>query len=164
VDCCQQNTKALRLCLAAAVVVHEDQVLIVRRSLAETFKPGIWGVPCGKIDAKEKPRNAVLRELEEETGLSGRVLKYAGIKKFQSHWHGRLAINVQRNYLISPLHGACALDGVGMPWVRTPELDQAYRWVSIDEVEQQDLDDHNLGTIRQGLKARLALRTACKVV
>ncbi|MDX6346920.1 MAG: 8-oxo-dGTP diphosphatase, partial [Streptomyces sp.] len=43
--------------MAAAVVVHDDRVLTVRRSFGERFLPGVWGVPCGKLDAGETPES-----------------------------------------------------------------------------------------------------------
>ena len=144
--------------LAAAIVVHQDQVLIVRRSFLETFKPGVWGVPCGKVDAEEKPGQAVLRELYEETGLNGRVITYTGVSKFPSYWRGEPTTNIQRNYLVYPLIDHCTTNEASMPQVKTPELDQAYRWVPVGEVERQELDDHNLGTLQQGLKAQLTLQ------
>lgn len=111
--------------LAAAVVVHRGCVLIVRRSERETFLPRQWGVPCGKVGAGEDPRDAVLRELHEETGLAGTVAGYAGRSDFPSVWHGQPVINVQRNYLVHATAG-----GAGMPGTVLPERDQETRWVA----------------------------------
>lgn len=35
--------------------------------------PGIWAFPGGSIEKDESPKEAVLRELKEETGLKGEV-------------------------------------------------------------------------------------------
>ena len=56
--------------LAAAVVMHNDHVLIVRRSRSEGFLPGRWGVPCGKIDEGEYSR-----EREEWAQRGAQVLQ-----------------------------------------------------------------------------------------
>ncbi|WP_343243061.1 NUDIX hydrolase [Streptomyces sp. SID12501] len=128
--------------LAAGVVVHDDRVLVVRRSYREGFLPGVWGVPCGKLDEGERPEEAVLRELEEETGLKGQVLAAAGERVFVSEWDGRTVHSCQSNFLIRPLTFDVVL----------PEPDQAYRWVSTEKLEDAGLDEHNLGTIRQALK------------
>jgi len=130
--------------LAAAVVLLDDRVLTVRRSYTERFLPGVWGVPCGKLDAGETPESAVLRELFEETGLTGKVIDEAGHRTFESQWKGRTALNRQTNFLVHPL----TLD------VTLPEPDQAYRWVPLGHIGDARLDAHNLGTIRQALAVR----------
>ena len=54
----------MRLVLAAAIVIYNDCVLIVRRSKKESLMPRAWGVPCGKIDKGEGSfEEAVLREV-----------------------------------------------------------------------------------------------------
>lgn len=52
-----------------AVVVREDEVLLVRR--ANPPDAGLWGFPGGKIEAGESLAEAALRELFEETGVRG---------------------------------------------------------------------------------------------
>ncbi|WP_093840974.1 NUDIX hydrolase [Streptomyces aidingensis] len=132
--------------LAAAVVLHEGRVLLVRRSYRERFLPGVWGVPSGKLEPGELPEDAVLRELKEETGLSGEIIGTGGERTFISQWNGVTVENRQRNFLIRPLSLAVAL----------PEPDQEYRWVPVEELDGFGLDDHNLGTIRQSLPHRTA--------
>jgi 8-oxo-dGTP pyrophosphatase MutT (NUDIX family) len=51
---------------------HSDrgvEVLMVRRSDAASFMPGVWVFPGGAIDAGETPAQCAARELEEETGV-----------------------------------------------------------------------------------------------
>jgi 8-oxo-dGTP diphosphatase len=138
--------------LAAAVVMHNDHVLIVRRSQSEGFLPGRWGVPSGKIDAGESSQQAALRELYEETGLSGAVVSHVGRSDFRSTWHGQRVLNVQHNYLISPDVDPERVDSVGMPKVTLPKEDQKARWVPASRIATAGLDQHNIRTIRQGLK------------
>lgn len=135
------------LLLAAAVVLHYGRVLIVQRSATENFLPSVWGVPCGKLDDGEQPQHAVLRELHEETGLAGTVVRYAGEQTFRSVWRGRLVENQQSNFLVG-------LNGVGgeeFPQVRTPDPKQGWEWLPVDKIDSFGLDDHNLTAIRQGL-------------
>jgi 8-oxo-dGTP diphosphatase len=137
--------------LAAAVVILRDRVLIVRRSWTEGFLPGQWGVPCGKVDKGESSRQAVLRELHEETCLSGAVVGHVGQSDFPSVWRGRQVQNVQHNYLINPKFDPAQVDENGMPAVVTPKDDQEVKWVPMDGIEGVGLDSHNLRTIRQAL-------------
>lgn len=46
------------------------EILMLRRSSADDFMPGQWGLPGGKIEPNEEPIAAACRELEEETNLS----------------------------------------------------------------------------------------------
>jgi 8-oxo-dGTP diphosphatase len=52
-----------------AVVIHERQALLVRR--ANPPDAGLWGFPGGKIDFGETVASATVRELLEETGITG---------------------------------------------------------------------------------------------
>lgn len=47
--------------------------LIAHRSL-EVMEPGTWGTWGGAIDPHEEPLDAVLRELQEESGLLGSAI------------------------------------------------------------------------------------------
>ncbi|WUH92089.1 NUDIX hydrolase [Streptomyces sp. NBC_00433] len=61
--------------IAAAVIVHEGRVLMVRRRVAEGRLS--WQFPAGEIEPGETPRAAAVRETREETGLqvaAGEVL------------------------------------------------------------------------------------------
>lgn len=136
--------------LAAAIVMHRDHVLIVRRSMTEKFLPGVWGVPCGKVGAGESPTNAVLRELHEETGLDGTVTRFAGNSPpFQSSFRGAAVWNRQRNYLVQ-LRGPAA-QARAWPEVKLPDETQAARWVPAGQIGKAGLDEHNLRAIQQGL-------------
>jgi 8-oxo-dGTP diphosphatase len=52
-----------------AVVIHEGQALLVRR--ANPPDAGLWGFPGGKIEFGETVADAAVRELLEETGVTG---------------------------------------------------------------------------------------------
>lgn len=48
----------------------EGKVLLLHRTYTDDFMNGTWGFPGGHIDAGETPKEAVEREVLEETGLS----------------------------------------------------------------------------------------------
>lgn len=63
---------------AYAVIVRDDQVLLSR--LAPYLTPTErWTLPGGGIDFGEHPRDAVVREVYEETGLEAQVGEHAWI-------------------------------------------------------------------------------------
>ncbi|MFJ1550688.1 NUDIX hydrolase [Streptomyces sp. NPDC088246] len=53
--------------VAAAIVVQDERVLLVRRRVAEGVLS--WQFPAGKIEPGEAPEEAAVRETQEETGL-----------------------------------------------------------------------------------------------
>ncbi len=54
--------------VAAAVLIHEDKVLLTRR-LDDAHLAGQWEFPGGKLEDGEAPEDAVVRELQEECGI-----------------------------------------------------------------------------------------------
>ncbi len=63
---------------SAALVRNErGEVLLVKRG-KEPGK-GKWALPSGFIEIDETPKKACLRELKEETGLKGEVLRLVGV-------------------------------------------------------------------------------------
>ena len=62
--------------VATAVTFDHEKgkFLLLKRSGKRKVNPGKWDFPSGRIE-NEEPKNAALRELKEETGLKGKVLK-----------------------------------------------------------------------------------------
>ena len=62
---------------AGVLLHHRGEVLLVKRR----FEPraGAWCLPSGFMEYGETPRHCALRELEEETGLKGRLGELFGV-------------------------------------------------------------------------------------
>ncbi|MER7464247.1 NUDIX hydrolase [Streptomyces sp. NPDC097981] len=71
----QRNAEA-RAAIAAAVVVHEGCVLIVRRRVSEGRLS--WQFPAGAVEPGEAREEAAVRETLEETGIAVEALKLLG--------------------------------------------------------------------------------------
>lgn len=64
--------------VVGAVVRDGDAVLLLRRP-ADDFMGGIYELPSGKVDPGEDLRTALVREVQEETGLTvANVTGYLG--------------------------------------------------------------------------------------
>ena len=59
--------------VAAGVLIEDGRVLLTQRKQG-THLEGLWELPGGKVEPDEDPRDAVVRELEEELGLWVEVL------------------------------------------------------------------------------------------
>ena len=64
---------------AYALCLDERQRILLCRLSTREVEPGWWTLPGGGIDFGEDPTIAVLRELEEESGLTGVVEELAGV-------------------------------------------------------------------------------------
>jgi len=60
---------------AGGLVTKRDRILFI-------YRKNLWDLPKGKIEKKEKPELAALREVEEETGVKAYLGKLIG-----STWH-----------------------------------------------------------------------------
>ena len=52
-----------------AVIINGSQVLLVSHGKSANHQEGIYGLPSGKVDKFEEPKQACIREIKEETGL-----------------------------------------------------------------------------------------------
>ena len=52
-----------------AILIYDNQVLLLRRSEKDPPYKGYWGFPGGKIKTNEDSKKAVIREVKEETGI-----------------------------------------------------------------------------------------------
>ncbi|MEM9393364.1 MAG: NUDIX hydrolase [Pseudomonadota bacterium] len=59
---------------ALAVLIRDDMVLLVRRR--NEPDAGRWGFPGGHVDFGETAMDAAVRELREETTITGRPIRY----------------------------------------------------------------------------------------
>jgi 8-oxo-dGTP diphosphatase len=55
--------------VAAAIILRSGRVLVTRRGPTENLA-GCWEFPGGKLESDETPQECIIRELQEELGLS----------------------------------------------------------------------------------------------
>lgn len=107
----------------SAFIPHEDKVLIVQRAADEDFLPNSWEQVGGKIEWGEDPFEGLVREVQEEAGIT--------VKPLQAYWVQSYTPNSDRHMVEVGI--ICEL--VGKSDVTLSEEHQAYEWVTEDEVK-----------------------------
>lgn len=59
---------------AKGFVINKDQLLVLKRSDDDYFMPGIWELPGGRLQYDEDPKQGLVREIQEETGIEVEVV------------------------------------------------------------------------------------------
>lgn len=110
------------LVVAVALIDADDRVLIAQRPEGKALA-GLWEFPGGKIDAGERPEEALIRELREELGITVKEACLAPLT-FASYAYPEF-------HLLMPLY-VCrrwegfvqSREGQALKWVRARELRQ----------------------------------------
>jgi ADP-ribose pyrophosphatase YjhB (NUDIX family) len=130
---------------AYAVCIEGGRVLLVRLSEL-TSAPTLWTLPGGGLHHGEDPSDGVLRELEEETGLAGRILRLLGIDSWHGPWRPTPGTEVDFHalrivYEVEATGGALRHEAHG-------STDRA-EWFALDRID--DLDRVDLVDVGLGL-------------
>jgi 8-oxo-dGTP diphosphatase len=74
--------------VVSAILESSRQILLVKRDRAPS--KGLWCLPTGFAEAGESIEEAALRELEEETGIRGKIVKLLDVDSYKSRFYGDL--------------------------------------------------------------------------
>ncbi len=110
----------LTLVVACALVDADNRVLIAQRP-ANKAMAGLWEFPGGKVNDGERPEDALIRELNEELGITVREACLAPLS-FASHSYADF-------HLLMPLYICRRWEGTvtarehqALAWVRANKL------------------------------------------
>ncbi len=109
--------------VASSIVVNEErEVLLVRRK-NEPYRD-MWCLPIGFAETGEEIREAALRELEEEAGVRGEIVRLIDVDTVENYFYGSLAIVTYEVRLTEgmPRPGDDAADARYFPIDRLPPL------------------------------------------
>ncbi|MFD1189459.1 (deoxy)nucleoside triphosphate pyrophosphohydrolase [Phenylobacterium conjunctum] len=116
----QSQTKSMLLVAAAALVDSDGRVLICQRPPGKSLA-GLWEFPGGKVEAGETPEACLIRELNEELGIT---VNNACLAPFVFASHGYDSF-----HLLMPLYLVRRWDGVveakehsALAWVKPAKL------------------------------------------
>ncbi|MFL5501482.1 MAG: ATPase, T2SS/T4P/T4SS family [Gemmatimonadaceae bacterium] len=97
------------------------RVLLLQRT-AGGKRPNSWETVYGKIDAREKPEKASIRELQEETGLAAESLYNVTVSSFYLHTSNTIQMCITFAAFVSE-----------EAEVTLGEEHQRFEWLSLDE-------------------------------
>ena len=114
------TAQPLLLVVAVALVDADRRVLIAQRPQGKAMA-GLWEFPGGKVEPGETPEAALIRELEEELGISTQQACLAPVS-FASH-------SYENFHLLMPLYACRKWQGkpeprehIALKWVRPQAL------------------------------------------
>lgn len=107
--------------VAAAVITREDGSFLLGRRAPGTFYPGYWEFPGGKVEAGESPKEALVRELQEELGIRAEVV-WPWIMREHAYEHAHVRLHffevpAWSGQLTDHVHSALAWQHIGAPIV-----------------------------------------------
>lgn len=117
--------------------------LIARRSRTGRLD---WCLPKGHLEGNETPEQTAVREIEEETGIRGRVTHEIGTIDYWFSQGGRRVHKTVHHYLLAAKSGALSLEGdpdaeaVEVAWVPLQEIPHRLSFVNERRIAQLAMD------------------------
>jgi 8-oxo-dGTP diphosphatase len=114
------SNRKLLLVAACALVDQDGRILLAQRPEGKSLA-GLWEFPGGKVELGETPEECLIRELDEELGITTKVACLAPLT-FASHtyesFHLLMPLYVCRRYEGIPQ----GREGQNIKWVRPKDL------------------------------------------
>ena len=119
-----------------SVVMHKGKVLILKKSPKDWNYPNKWSFCSGYAKEFEAAEDTSIREIKEETGLNGRILKKGKIFEIKD-------IKSGKTWVVAPF-----LCGVKLRNVKLDHENVEYRWISRNELKKY----HTVPGLQKDLK------------
>ena len=118
-------------------VINDRKVLLVKESGGRNV--GCWGIPKGKVDSSENIEQAALRELFEETGLEGELIRLTGLRS-----------DLRNDHVALFFVFTATVDSKQVPKIQDKEEISDIGWFTADEVKHLDLVSTNMSILIEG--------------
>lgn len=106
--------------VAVAVIVDEQQRILITQRPLHASHGGFWEFPGGKLELDELPEDALIREIREEIGLDIHSYQFLGEVNHQySEKSVQLLIFLVTHFSGNP---RCIEGQLDMQWVKQDEL------------------------------------------
>ena len=114
--------------ISIAIVINEQQKILISRRNSDLFQGNKWEFPGGKVENFETPEIAMLRELKEEIGLVA------------TQYHFFKCVDHQYCEKLLSLYFFWVTQFTGIAKSR---IYQPLKWVKIDQLANFDFPDAN---------------------
>lgn len=118
-------------------VINDEKVLLVKESGGRNV--GCWGIPKGKVDPSENIEQAALRELFEETGLQGELIRLTGLRS-----------DLRNDHVALFFVFTATIDSNQIPEIQDKEEISDIGWFTADEVKLLNLVSTNMSILIKG--------------
>jgi 8-oxo-dGTP diphosphatase len=108
---------------AHGLIEKDGKFLVLHRSRTDGYMAGFWDIPGGTIEFGEDIKEALIREIKEETGLEVKIGKILGAYGYQS---GEDRHQFQLTYECEFVSGEIELE---------VESHDEFRWVTIIQMK-----------------------------
>jgi 8-oxo-dGTP pyrophosphatase MutT (NUDIX family) len=114
---------------AGGLVVRRLRGRLVVAAIRPAGKqPGLWALPKGLIDPGEPAAATAVREVEEETGVRGELVRKLGDVRYVYTWRGQRVFKVVSFFLLRRVGGRLG----DLPEATRHEVAET-RWLPLDE-------------------------------
>jgi 8-oxo-dGTP diphosphatase len=114
------KSRCILLVAACALVDSDGRVLLAQRPEGKQLA-GLWEFPGGKVEPGETPEETLIRELQEEIGITTKVACLAPLT-FASHTYDDFHL-LMPLYVCRRFEGiARGLEGQALKWVRPKDM------------------------------------------
>ncbi len=141
ITCYFENSKQpvnLRHVVVDMLVIDGNKILLVKRG-GKWLEQGKWALPGGFLEMGETGEQAALRELKEETGYTGKIIKLFQVVDNPRRRHEDRQ-NVSLVYLVKPLKKVNGFDD---------EISEI-KWFALDKLPpEKDIAFDHLATIKR---------------
>jgi 8-oxo-dGTP diphosphatase len=114
--------------IVAALIVRSQKILLGYRSAEREFYPDVWDVFGGHVEPGEERQQTLVRELQEELGITPTLWKYLETISFPSDASNPVTMYL---YLVT--------DWTGTPVNRQLEEHSTIDWFSLEQAVQLSL-------------------------
>ena len=109
-------------------IVQNGKFLLMKRADNDTFLPGVWEIPGGKLEFGEDPLIGAKREVKEEAGLDVELISPLSIWTYGDNSGGTQYIQI--DYL-------CKVVGYGE--VKLSEEHSDFAWITYGELDNYEI-------------------------